>query len=45
MQLYLITDNFVAFINPALAKATNVRLGMNLVFGRLNNNHMLTYDR
>lgn len=45
VQLYLITDNFLAFVNPALAKATNVRLGMNLVFGRLNNNHMLTYDR
>lgn len=45
VQLYLITDNFLAFINPAMARATNVRLGMNLVFGRLNNNHMLTYDR
>ena len=41
----VVTDNFLAFINPKLAKATNVRLGVNLVFERLNRNHMLTYDR
>ena len=45
VQLYVVTDNFLAFINPKLAKATNVRLGVNLVFERLNRNHMLTYDR
>lgn len=45
VQFYVVTDNFLAFIDPKLAKATNVRVGINLVFERLNGHHMLTHDR
>lgn len=45
VQFYVVTDNFLAFIDPKLAKATNVRVGINLVFDRLNSHHMLTYDK
>lgn len=45
VQIYAVTDNFLAFIKPTMAKATNLRVGINLVFERLNNHHSLTYDR
>lgn len=45
VQLYLLTDNALAFALPQLSRATNLRMGMNLVFGRLNRHHMLTHDR
>ncbi len=32
LQLYCVTDNIVAFINPGSARVTNLRTGLNLVF-------------
>ena len=41
-QIYLITDNFYGALNPIDLKATNVRVGMNIVLGPLYPNNRLT---
>lgn len=43
IQFYVVTDNFLAAINPKMVKATNVRLGINLVFGPLYPSNKLTH--
>lgn len=43
VQFYIVTDNFLAAINPKLVKATNVRVGINLVFGPLHPANKLTH--
>jgi hypothetical protein len=36
IQLYALTDNVMAVFNPLSAQNTNVRIGMNLAFGKKN---------
>ena len=43
VQFYVVTDNFLGFIKPSRMNATNLRLGINLVFGPLYPNSPLTY--
>lgn len=43
VQFYVVTDNFLGAINPKLVRATNVRVGINLVFGPLYPANKLTH--
>lgn len=45
LQFYVVTDNLLAFVDPKLVRATNVRVGINFVFKRLNRMHMLSHDK
>lgn len=43
LQIYAVSDNLVAALNPATAKSVNVRCGMNLVFGRIREEDKQSY--
>jgi len=36
LQLYLVNDNVLAFVDPAKVEVVNMRFGLNLLFGRKN---------
>lgn len=43
LQFYVVTDNLLGLIKPSIMTATNVRLGMNIVFGPRYKNTLLTH--
>ncbi len=43
LQFYVVCDNVLGIVNPKLLKATNIRLGMNIILGPRYSNMELTH--